>query len=150
VAWSYSNYIDALEKEDILNKTNEDTFSCLSGDSGHEKPRSAKPTVDVSDLRDLKAPQAERLPEPEPEIKPTTGKKKQNEKSKKEAPKSANKENSKANSKNGSAKSKVDKKVSVQIEMTKKQPSSAAKTKSVDKSSQLTTRDVPASIKRAA
>lgn len=59
-------------------------------------------------------------------------------------------ENSKANSKNGSAKSKVDKKVSVQIEMTKKQPSSAAKTKSVDKSSQLTTRDVPASIKRAA
>ena len=31
--------------------------------------------MDVSDLRDLKAPQAERLPEPEPEIKPTTGKK---------------------------------------------------------------------------
>ena len=32
VAWSYSSYMDALEKEDILNKTNEDTFSCLSGE----------------------------------------------------------------------------------------------------------------------
>lgn len=32
VIWSYSSYMDALDKEDILNKTNEDTFSCLSGD----------------------------------------------------------------------------------------------------------------------
>lgn len=44
--------------------------------AGHDgKPRSAKPTVDVSDLKDMKAPQTEKLPEPEPEIKPVSGKK---------------------------------------------------------------------------
>jgi len=32
VSWTYSSYKDALEKEDILNNTNEDTFSCLSVD----------------------------------------------------------------------------------------------------------------------
>ena len=42
--------------------------------AGHVKPKSAKPTVDVSDLKDLKAPQAEKPPEPEPEPKPTSKK----------------------------------------------------------------------------
>ena len=42
--------------------------------AGHEKPKSAKLTVDVSDLKDLKAPQAEKPPEPEPEPKPTSKK----------------------------------------------------------------------------
>lgn len=32
VTWSYSNYVEALEKDDIINRTNEDTFSCLSGE----------------------------------------------------------------------------------------------------------------------
>ena len=32
VAWSYSNYMEALDKEDVVNRTNEDTFSCLSGE----------------------------------------------------------------------------------------------------------------------
>lgn len=32
VSWSYSQYMDALDKEDVINRTNEDTFSCLSVD----------------------------------------------------------------------------------------------------------------------
>lgn len=32
VSWSYSQYVDALEKEEIIGRTNEDTFSCLSSE----------------------------------------------------------------------------------------------------------------------
>lgn len=32
ISWSYSQYMDALEREDVISKTNEDTFSCLSGE----------------------------------------------------------------------------------------------------------------------
>lgn len=32
VTWTYSQYMDALEKEDMVNRTSEETFSCLSGE----------------------------------------------------------------------------------------------------------------------
>jgi len=32
VAWRYSSYMEGLNKENIVNKTSEETFSCLSGE----------------------------------------------------------------------------------------------------------------------
>lgn len=36
ISWSYSNYMNALEKEDILNNTDETTFSSLMSDNASE------------------------------------------------------------------------------------------------------------------
>ncbi|XP_060077454.1 regulator of G-protein signaling 22-like [Ylistrum balloti] len=37
ISWSYSNYMNALHKEDILNNTDESTFSSLMSDSASQK-----------------------------------------------------------------------------------------------------------------
>ncbi|OWF36346.1 Regulator of G-protein signaling 22 [Mizuhopecten yessoensis] len=37
ISWSYSNYMNALHKEDVLNNTDESTFSSLMSDSASQK-----------------------------------------------------------------------------------------------------------------
>ena len=39
MSWSYSQYVDALEREEIINSTNEETFSCLSSEGMYCKTR---------------------------------------------------------------------------------------------------------------